>query len=183
MFRDISKILCVDVEMTCWEFFIPENQVPEIIQIGYCWLDTNTLEIENKKAIYVKPVFSEVSDFCVNLTGITRKRAYGGMTYEAACKNLIRKAGSRRFAWAGWGNERQPFYADCERKQVEYPFNDQFLDISALASLFLGLPVNNGLDKTLADFGISFEGRRHDGADDAFNQARVLAEIIRKVRQ
>lgn len=183
MFRDNTKILCVDVEMTCWENDRPpEGQMAEIIQIGYCWLDTATLNIENKQSLYVKPVRSEVTPFCTQLTGITPKRARGGMTLDAACKNLIRKAGSRRFAWAGWGDERQPFMSECALKEVEYPFNEQFLDIAGLCTLFLGMPVRNGLDRCLVELGIEFEGRRHDGADDAYNQAKVLAEIMRRCR-
>jgi inhibitor of KinA sporulation pathway (predicted exonuclease) len=183
MFREKEKILCVDVEMTCWESGAPpEGQRAEIIQIGYCLLNTATLEVEDKNALYVKPRFSEVSKFCTELTGITPKQAKSGMLLSSACKNLIRKSGSRRYAWAGWGDERESFLEEANQGEIEYPFNEQFLDISAMATLLLDMPIRMSLDKAIAAFDMKFIGRRHDGADDAYNQARILAKIMKCTR-
>ena len=184
MFRDKTKILCVDVEMTCWDTPVPpEGQRSEIIQIGYCFLDTNTLQIEHKNALYVRPVHSQVSAFCTELTGITPKQARSGIPLSSAVKNLICKAGSRRFAWAGWGDEREPFLDEMKESGIEYPFNEQYLDISSLSTLFLNLPMRQSLDSALKQYGMDFDGRRHDGADDAYNQARILARLMQYSRE
>lgn len=185
MFRDAGHILVVDVEATCWDTPTPPaGERQEIIQIGYCWLNTATLERSEKRALYVKPVLSTVSEYCTSLTGITPKRAKGGMMLDAACKNLVRKAGSRRFAWTSWGRgDMDAFIRDCAAKEAEYPFTDEYINLSALASLVFGIPVRTSQTAALAALGIEREGREHDGADDAWNAAAIMAEVIRRCRR
>ena len=184
MFRDATQILVLDLELTCWEprSSKPDGERREIIQIGSCWLSPEALERSNKMSIIIKPEASSVSDFCTGLTGITRKQAHRGMPYHDACRNLERKAGSRRLAWASWGRDDWALIKECARKNCEYPLSDEHINVSALATLFLGLPMHTNLRKAMDMLGLEWEGREHDAADDAWNTAAILGEIIRRCR-
>jgi len=53
MARDLSKIVIVDIECTCWEKDKqPLNMQQEIIEFGICTLDLKTLKMENLRSLY-----------------------------------------------------------------------------------------------------------------------------------
>ncbi len=68
MARSLDVILVVDLESTCWKGSPPPDQTSEIIEIGLCTIDLNTLTRTEKRSFLVKPVQSEISDFCSELT-------------------------------------------------------------------------------------------------------------------
>ena len=70
-----NRLLCVDVEMTCWEGEPPAGEVPEMIAIGIVDLRTDDLEIRREQSFLIRPQFSVISPFCSTLTGITPKEA------------------------------------------------------------------------------------------------------------
>ena len=41
---------------------------------------------------------------------------------------------------------------------------------------------NNGLERSLAELGLKFNGEKHDPYWDSYNAALVLIEIIKKMR-
>jgi len=180
MFRDSSKFIVVDLEATCWENDLPpEGETTEIIQIGFCYLDIASLEVVDKGSILIKPELGKISEFCTQLTGITPKMARSGMTFDSACKNLIRKYGTRRFAWGSWGcTDLDGIKRDCITKNTEYPFCEQYIDIQALYTFAFNAPVRIGLEKALAESGLGFEGTPHKGDDDAWNTARIFRKIL-----
>ncbi|MEL7234583.1 MAG: exonuclease domain-containing protein, partial [Chloroflexota bacterium] len=66
-------IIVIDMEATCWRSNRrPPDQVSEIIEIGVCVLDLDTLEPDRKMSILVKPTLSTVSEFCTRLTSLTQ---------------------------------------------------------------------------------------------------------------
>ncbi|MEN0056485.1 MAG: exonuclease domain-containing protein [Mucilaginibacter sp.] len=69
-----NEIIIVDLEATCWE---PggnyQKQQSEIIEIGICKLNMETGKITASEGILVKPIKSEISDFCTQLTSIPLK--------------------------------------------------------------------------------------------------------------
>lgn len=71
MARSLDVILVVDLESTCWEGEPPPSQTSEIIEIGLCTVDLKTLTRIEKRSFLVKPVQSEISDFCTELTTLT----------------------------------------------------------------------------------------------------------------
>ena len=71
MARSLDMILVIDVESTCWEGSPPPGQSSEIIEIGLCPVDLKTLTRLEKRSILIKPIQSEISDFCTELTTLT----------------------------------------------------------------------------------------------------------------
>ena len=184
MFRDSGKLIIVDIESTCWESETPpEGEVKEIIQIGWCLLDTTTLDRSDKGQIMVRPVRSNISEYCTALTGITPKMSRQGLPFDAACKNMMRRAATRRRAWSSWGvGDRLSFERDCAASGAEMPFCQTHIDIQAILSIFLGYPVRTGQSAALKALGLNEDGVAHRADDDAWNGAGVMAEIIRRSR-
>ncbi len=71
MAKRLDQILVIDIESTCWDGPPPLGQMSEIIEIGVCPVDVASLERGEKRCILVKPVKSEVSEFCTQLTTLT----------------------------------------------------------------------------------------------------------------
>ena len=72
MARDLSLILIVDVECTCWPTEPPPGETSEIIEIGLALVDVPALQILQTGDIMVRPQRSKVSDYCTQLTTLTQ---------------------------------------------------------------------------------------------------------------
>ncbi len=91
----LDVILVVDLESTCWEGSPPPEQTSEIIEIGLCTVDLNTLTHSEKRSFLVKPVQSEISDFCTELTTLTPDMFAGAGTLADAVKILKKEFRSK----------------------------------------------------------------------------------------
>ena len=177
-----DHIVVVDLEATCYEDNqFPEGHFSEIIEIGACLLSVKTLQVIEKTQIYVKPICSEVSEFCTDLTGITQKKLDDeGVILEEACRILNRKLKTNKRVWASYGEyDRRMFEKQCARENVDYPFNIRHLNIKTLGPIIFGLSKEVGMVAALKSCGLEIEGVHHVGADDAWNTARILKELIR----
>ncbi|KFV03543.1 3'-5' exoribonuclease 1, partial [Pterocles gutturalis] len=82
-------ICVVDFEATCEEGNPPEF-IHEIIEFPIVLLNTRTLEIEDTFQQYVKPEINpELSDFCINLTGITQDIVDKADTFPQVLQNVV----------------------------------------------------------------------------------------------
>ena len=61
MAKKYDVILVVDVEATCWNGKVPQDQASDIIEVGLVTLDLVSLEVLEKRSILVLPERSEVS--------------------------------------------------------------------------------------------------------------------------
>lgn len=176
MIRDISKVLMIDTESTCYDQgnFPPEEQ-SDIIQIGWCWLSLPTLEISKPEFLYVKPTRSKVSEYCTELTGITYKQVNSAPPLAHVCKTLITKHGTKARPWMTWGYDMEGLQKECNELGVEqFPFSESYINAQDMASIILGLPLRMGLDMALRLMDMSFKGRHHQAPDDAYNLARIV---------
>ena len=83
-----DKLIVVDLEATCWKKQPPPGQQNEIIEVGVCLLDTETLAIEDNRGILVKPTRSKVSEFCTKLTSLTQEMVDDGVSFAESCATL-----------------------------------------------------------------------------------------------
>ena len=85
-----TKISCIDLEATCWNN--PEerkNQLNETIEIGITEIGLSDLKIYRSESIYIIPKDTTISEFCINLTGITPEQiAKEGVTFSKAVHTL-----------------------------------------------------------------------------------------------
>jgi inhibitor of KinA sporulation pathway (predicted exonuclease) len=174
--------LIIDVESTCWENkeARPEGEVSEIIEVGICPFDLKRYKpIEDDcRSILVKPIQSEVSAYCTNLTGITQEMVDGGVTLAHACNLLTSEYNSRRKAWASWGDyDREMFHTECRRKGISYPFGLTHFNLKTLYGIHRGVLKGVGMTTALQHLGLPLFGQHHRGMDDAYNIGRILQQI------
>jgi inhibitor of KinA sporulation pathway (predicted exonuclease) len=170
----LDKIVVVDLETTCWEKRERE-QIMEVIETGVCLLDIGSGEITERQSILIKPVYSEVSDFCTKLTTLTQKLVETGIGFREACLKLEDEYQSKKRVWASYGDfDRHQFERECRLKKVPYPFGSRHLNIKTLFAIKRRLTEEMDMDKALALLGLKLIGTHHRGVDDAYNVARIL---------
>ena len=130
-----------------------------------------------------RPEKTEVSDYCTRITGITKEQAENGVDFEFMCKSVMEKFKAKSYPCAAWGQDSDKLYYDCRNKECKYPFSNECVNISLLYSVMTGKPYNNGLERSLAELGMKFEGDKHDPYWDSYNAARVLKHFMEKCRE
>ncbi len=183
MARWLDEALVIDVESTCWENGPPKNQMSEIIEIGLCTVDLKNLRRLEKRSILVRPLRSDVSPFCTDLTTITPDMVATAEPLPSALEILKHDYGSRERLFASWGDyDRNQFHRNCEAYGLAYPFGPTHLNVKTLFSAALGLPRELGLDAALEHVGLTLEGTHHRGDDDAWNIAELFCWLLRRTR-
>jgi inhibitor of KinA sporulation pathway (predicted exonuclease) len=168
VFNMKNKVLVVDVEMTCWDE--PTDKVSEIIQIGVVEVDMVTLEITRRSMMYVTPVLNDLSDYCMNLTGITKRQVYKqGRPYADVINSLVKRFGLKNKMVFGWGRDDLAFGDDV----------DQYINLSALYTMLLQTDTKYNLEEALKIEDIEFEGNAHDALVDAENTAKLLIHLFK----
>ena len=189
---DLRRILVVDAEATCWETREEQGDRPnEIIEIGICDLDLRTGSCSQPMSYLIKPRFTEVSAFCTQLTGWTKEQIAEGGDIGDTLKAIKQDYGiDRDTLWCSYGEFDRIKLATDGRASVnglygihrnDNPFAQMriHLNIKTLFALKKGLRSEVGMDKALRIAGLKLEGRHHNGADDAFNIAK-LARVALK---
>ncbi len=184
MARRLDRILVVDVESTCWDGPPPPGEESEIIEIGICQVDLIALEPVEKRALFIKPVHSRVSDFCTRLTTLTDDHLEGAGNLAQACRVLKTEYDAKNRLWASWGDyDRRQFRRVCEMQSVGYPFGRSHLNIKSLFAAAAGCPQEIGLDAAFSRLGWTMEGTHHRGDDDAWNISRILCHLLKLQRE
>ena len=184
MAKRLDQILVVDVESTCWEGEPPPGQESEIVEIGICPIDVASHSLLEKTSILVRPERSTVSQFCTALTSLTQAQVDSGISFPEACSILRKRCLSRERTWCSYGDyDRLQFERQCRSWNITYPFGPTHLNVKNLFALIHGLPREVGMDKALALSSLALEGTHHRAADDAWNIARILLEIMRGFRR
>ncbi|WP_407570954.1 exonuclease domain-containing protein [Deinococcus altitudinis] len=176
--HDQPPVNVVDLEATCWNGPVPPGQSNEVIEIGLCVFDPASRERRSRHQIVVKPDHSEISEFCTRLTGWTAAQVACGASFAEACGQLRREFRADARLMVSWGGyDYRQIRRQCELTDTPFPFR-RHLDLKAAHREFYGLPKRLGLGQALDHAGMAFEGRAHVGADDAWNVAALLAQML-----
>lgn len=180
--ENLMKFNIIDLEATCWEQGErPHGIQSQIIQIGICVADLHNKTISKPESIYVLPSspFNGLTEFCTELTGITDEiLVEKGISKGEAFSILVDKYRTHKRPWGSWGDYDRRML-DMESRYmplINRPMSNQHLNIKLMYPIFTGRKLS-GLPKAMKVLGLEFEGRHHDGADDAFNIARVLLHL------
>ena len=178
----------IDVEMCPVQKRVYKNRFShsnEIIQIGAVMLNEE-FEIIDEFCTFIRPVFGEINYFIQNLTGITERDIKIAPLLETALHHMLDWIGDREPLFYSWSET--DFY------QIRGEILSKGINIKGIGILLNG---NNWVDYqktimsrfdlcraislsdalTLTD--LFPEGRLHDGLADAYNTARVIAELER----
>lgn len=179
----MDVILVVDVESTCWEGEPPSGQKSEIIEVGLCPIDLKTLTRIEKRSILIKPVQSEISDFCTSLTTLSPDMFAEAGSLADAVKILKSEYRSNNRLWASWGDyDRRQFERVCKEQNVGYPFGPSHLNVKSLFAAAKGSGYEMGLDGACKLLDLEMEGTHHRGDDDAWNIAEILCRLLAAMR-
>lgn len=179
---DHDFVAVIDLEATCYtspsDISTFEN---EVIEIGWVLCNIKTGDVTDKQSFYVKPTTSYVSYFCTELTGITPEQVANAPSFRDTMAML--KAHHELHGvslWLSHGNyDRAKLIRQCASEGVDYPFEDQeWINIKTVARHTLGRKNRLGLKSLIEDLGLDFEGTQHCGADDAYNSAKVLLNLL-----
>src|SRR5262245_36550181 len=166
MSKLLDQILVIDLESTCWEGPPPAGMTSEIIEIGLCVVDVAKLERAEKRCLLVKPVKSEISPFCTQLTTLTAADLAEGLTLAEAARILKKEYRGQERLWASWGDyDRNQLQRCCQDAGVAYPFGGRHLNVKTLFAAAHGLPKEIGLVAAYAQLGAKLEGMHHRGVD------------------
>jgi inhibitor of KinA sporulation pathway (predicted exonuclease) len=66
----------------------------------------------------------------------------------------------------------------CADFDVPYPFSNRHINVKNLFAVIHGLEKEVGMANALELRGIVLEGTHHRGGDDAWNTAKLLAELL-----
>ena len=174
-----DTVVIVDIESTCWKNHnTPDGERSEIIEIGICTLEIETLQIDNKRSVFVKPTESTISPFCTELTTITPELVFRkGIAFDAACQMLQDDYRTKNRLWLSWGNyDRRMFMEQCSRRGIDYPFHENHCNLKGLFANIYGNRL--GMKAALNKIGLDLQGTHHRGDDDAHNIARILAYLL-----
>lgn len=177
------NILVVDVESTCWKFNPPPGEVSEIIEIGAVVVDNIHLKAYNKTSLLCRPANSKVSNFCTELTTITPEMVKDAPSLDEQVKKLLKvpMVGSGT-TWGSWGDyDRKMFERHAARGDIAYPFTGTHINIKNMFSVLTGNRAS-GVSEALDRLKLPLEGTYHRGADDAWNIAKILMELINNYR-
>lgn len=173
---NFDKIFVVDLELTTCDY-------PEIIEIGICDIDVESLKISKGLSIFVRPDNSRPDAYCTQLTGITWDNIKTAPPLVGACNKLIKKMGTKNRTWASWGaGDLIGLKNECDRKNIPFPFGNNYIDISNLYSIVLNNSKRVNLQKAICSLNSDFVGRPHSGVDDAINAARILKILLSSAR-
>lgn len=190
---DLSRILVVDIEATCWE--TPEEQGDlknEIIEIGMCSLDIKTGIVSAKSSYLVKPQYSHVSPFCTALTGWTQMAVKYAPEIDEVLQNITNDFKmTKDTVWASFGEfDRVKLSSDeglrggvfglygITRAQNPFATARSHLNVKTLMAFKEKLSKEMGMDRALKYYGLELEGKHHNGADDAWNIAKILLKVL-----
>jgi inhibitor of KinA sporulation pathway (predicted exonuclease) len=193
MGANLSKMFIVDLEATCWE--TPEEQglqQNEIIEIGICELHIKSREITNKRGYVVKPGRTTVSPFCTKLTGWTQEDVSKGENILTVLERIEDDFQiSKHHVWGSFGEyDRVKLSSDedqegglyklygIERRQNPFARMRSHLNIKTLMALKEKLNKEMGMARALQFYGLPLVGRHHNGADDAWNIARIADKVF-----
>jgi inhibitor of KinA sporulation pathway (predicted exonuclease) len=177
----------VDIESTCFEDKPADQKlteqvepISEIIEVGIVAMDPRTQAITDRRSFMIRPEHSTVSEFCTKLTGWTQADVDKAPTYVEVIEQLKKEFKIHRRAWFSWGDyDRSMFERMSLLHKRPYPFYRTHINLKALFAMCAKLTDEVGLEMALRIQGMTFDGRPHKGVDDAYNEARVLALILK----
>lgn len=176
------KYVIIDLEATCWDYKDPNKQPHEIIEIGAVLLDKNYDYIKEFTR-FVKPFSNPtLTEYCIDLTSITQKDIDSAPPLSVAISRLKEWMGPPEdITFCSWGYfDKEQLLDECKLNGIDYPFNDDHINIKVRFSKIMERTKKIGLKKALRILDIQFEGVQHRGIDDARMIAKVFKVIMGK---
>lgn len=161
--------------MCCWE----GKPAGEIIEFSLVEVDLVNLKITRDAEYMVKPESDEVSDFCVDLTGHTRRKIYRqGRHLGDVIETIVNKYGKNK-PYVAWGRDAEVLQKECAQKGIELPF-ENMINFAVYFNMMHASKRKLGQDDAMKMYGVPWEGRAHSGLVDSRNLAGLVLAMRRQ---
>lgn len=182
-----KKISFIDLEMLCWpDGFCPEGQNKHITQIGICEIDSFELQITRTANYYIRPNYKnfDVSEYCTNLTGITKELLISeGHFFNETLKTIQNEFSPRGQVTYAWGSDNDAIITHCKNYRIDNPWGTTGIwDLGVIFRSNYSIKKKLTLENALKHVNLNFEGKPHSAITDAINLARLHIEMLRKIR-
>lgn len=176
----------MDLEATCQEGEKPIRP-QEIIEMSAVLVDEKAQFVDEIQ-IYIQPLHNpELTDFCINLTGITQLTVNQGCDWKTACSKL-----NQWIVDAGLYNPGNTFHVvtcgnwdcqtmipkQCQLSGIRIPsYFKSWINIITKFKKLYRIKAG-GLAGMMKYLNLEWIGRHHSGLDDSRNTAQIWAQII-----
>ena len=183
-----DTIVIFDSEWTTWEGawkrrWSGPGEEREIVQIGMAKLaDTPELEEIAHLEFLIKPQINpDLSDYFINLTGITQPMVDDAKIFPDALPRLIDFLDSDVRVVHCFGSDGKVLHHNCQLNELDDPFPAAlFVSIIPAVAKFIGRSENQIMSSRLPDYmGFAPPGDAHTALADA----RCIAEALRIMRR
>ncbi|CDQ75860.1 unnamed protein product [Oncorhynchus mykiss] len=152
-------------------------------------LNTHTLEIVNTFQEYVRPeVNTQLSEFCVKLTGITQKMVDEADTFPDVLERVVlwlqEKELGTKYKYTlltdGSWDMSKFMNTQCRLNRLRFPqFAKKWINIKKLYGNFYKVTrTQTKLSCMLEKLGLKYEGRPHSGLNDSRNIAHIAMRML-----
>lgn len=179
--------LVLDFEATCNTVNAPDYP-HEIIEFPAVLVSSISKTVVDTFQSYVRPEINPtLSNFCVELTGITQATVDAADTFPVVLKKFeewmsqhgLRPPHKCIIVTDGPWDMAQFFHGQCMVAGVEYPsWAKRWLNIRKAFRNYYKRKMHYNLKGMLETLGMEFDGRPHCGLDDARNIARILLVLM-----
>ncbi len=155
----------------------------EIIQIGAVKMNEN-YEILDSFSTYVKPRYGKIDHFIDRLTGISERNLKGAPDIEDALLKMLQWIGDDETVFYSWSTTDYDQICNEIRYKCRDDVNwdlllnqENWVDYQERLGARLESQRSLKLSDALELVEIDTKGRAHDGLDDAYNTARMIAKL------
>ena len=155
----------------------------EIIQIGAIMM-TEDYELMEKFSAYVRPRYGKIDHFIAKLTGITERTIKDSPDIEEALQKMLQWIGKREAVFYSWSSTdyyqiRNEIREKCRENDCWESLLDpkNWIDYQETLGKRLASGRCLKLSDALEIAEVDVKGHLHNGLDDAYNTARMIAKL------
>lgn len=157
----------------------------EIIQIGAVMLDMSH-NIVDEFSTYVRPLYGELDEFIIELTGITDNDLTDAPILRTAIDRFVSWIGDRQVTVMSWSaSDYYQLQNEMRAKEIKNNTIDRlfetWLDFQRTFDKMIGSSKQCALEDAMRIGHIEPLGRIHNGLCDAYNTARLFRKIHRQI--
>ena len=172
----MTAFLTVDIEATSFEGCKSIEEM-EVIEIGLVYIQNSCPKDEF--ATLVRPVRTEVTHYCTNLTGITPKMAAVAPLFSEAMQNIgawLKSLEEQPTSWCSWGlYDRNHLALERQSQNVSDPLPTAHINAKKVfQKVVMPSARQVGLQKAISVSGIEPALPTHRALPDAKNVAQLI---------
>lgn len=191
--QDLEFVVVLDFEAVCVEDHLPKPKPQEIIEFPAIIFDLTQQMTIDVFHYYIKPqVHSKLSNFCINLTGISQNQVDNGISLQDALERhnewliingLVEKVTNKKLKrWAYLTCGEWDLFTCLPENCVYHKYNipdyfNHYINLIPLFEKFYNTKAR-GMVTMLQLLSIPLIGHHHSGIDDCHNILSIVKNMV-----